>query len=81
MAKSRTVKKIREYRRYEDVDWLKKKKRDDSAKRREDERQKEMAKSDPELDRIISDIESVTIRIETFLKVTVRNNTLNETRN
>ena len=49
-------------------DWLKKKKRVDSAKRREDERQKEMAKSDPELDRIIPDIESVTIRIYPYLK-------------
>ena len=34
-------------------DWLKKKRRDDSAKRREEERRKELAKSDPELDRII----------------------------
>ena len=50
-------------------DWLKKKKRDDSAKRREDERQKEIAKSEPELDRIISDIESVTIRIYPYLKL------------
>ena len=49
-------------------DWLKKKKRADSAKRREDERQKEMAKSDPELDRIILDIESVIIRIYPYLK-------------
>ena len=54
-------------------DWLKKKKRDDSAKRREDERQKEMAKSDPELDRIISDIKSVTIRIYPYLKLAIRN--------
>ena len=34
-------------------DWLKKKRRDDSAKRREADRNKELAKSDPELDRII----------------------------
>ncbi|MEW8548449.1 MAG: hypothetical protein AB2693_33520 [Candidatus Thiodiazotropha sp.] len=34
-------------------DWLKKKRRDDSAKRKEDMRSKELAKSDPELDRII----------------------------
>lgn len=34
-------------------DWLKKKRRDDSAKRKEDMRNKELAKSDPELDRII----------------------------
>ena len=54
-------------------DWLKKKKRVDSAKRREDERQKEMAKSDPELDRIILDTESVTIRIYPYLKLAIRN--------
>ena len=54
-------------------DWLKKKKRVDSAKRRDDERQKEMAKSDPELDRIIPDIESVTIRIYPYLKLAICN--------
>ena len=32
-----------------------------------------MAKSDPELDRIISDIESVTIRIYPYLKLAIRN--------
>ena len=66
MAKNRIVKKIREYKCYDD--WLKKKKRVDSAKRREDERQKDMAKSDPELNRIIPDIESVTVRIYPYLK-------------
>ena len=66
MAKNRTVKKIREYKSYDD--WLKKKKRVDSAKKREDERQKDMAKSDPELNRIIPDIESVTVRIYPYLK-------------
>ena len=54
-------------------DWLKKKKRDDSTKRRENERQTEMAKSDPELDRIIPDIESVTISIYPYLKLAIRN--------
>ena len=54
-------------------DWLKKRKIVDSAKRREDERQKEMAKSDPELDRIISDIEPVTTRIYPYLKLAIRN--------
>ena len=53
-------------------DWLKKK-RDDSAKRREDERQKELAKSDPELDRIIPDIQSLTFCIYPYLKLAVRN--------
>ena len=66
MAKNRTVKKIGEYKSYDD--WLKKKKRVDSIKRREDERQKEIAKSDPELDRIIPDIESVTVHIYPYLK-------------
>lgn len=54
-------------------DWLKKKKRDDSAKRREDERQREMAKSDPELDRIIPDLAKK--RIENKLNSRKRVNT------
>ena len=54
-------------------DWLKKKKRDDSAKKREDERQREMAKSDPELDRIIPDLAKK--RIENKLNSRKRVNT------
>ena len=56
-------------------DWLKKKRRDDSAKRREmeNERQREMAKSDPELDRIIPDLAKK--RIENKLNSRKRVNT------
>ena len=54
-------------------DWLKKKKGVDSAKRKEDETQKELAKSDSELDRVVPDIESVIIRIYPYMKLAIRN--------